>query len=144
MLNGNARLPIRALLIEDEPADARYLVEICKALARPIEFDRVATGDDAILYLERTRHDGARPKPDVVFLDLNLPGKDGREVLADIRRDPSLNGIPVIVLTASAADADVAHASHFHAEAYLRKPAKLAELVQAFGRIGLLNGGTGP
>jgi CheY-like chemotaxis protein len=132
-----ASKPVQVLLVEDDPADARLLVEVCKPYPSPIEFHHVSSGDDALQYLRSVESDSQMPRPDVVILDLNLPGKDGRAVLAEIRTNRSLNGIPVIVLTASPTDADVLHAFNFKAEGYLRKPVEFDELVAVFQRIEL-------
>jgi CheY-like chemotaxis protein len=138
MADGSPPGPIQALLVEDEPADARYLLEICKDAPRPIEFHRVATGDEALDYLRRAQSGSGLPRPDLVFLDLNLPRKDGRAVLAEIRADRQLNGIPVVITTASPTDADVLHAFNFRAEGYLRKPVALAELLAILDRLDLV------
>jgi CheY-like chemotaxis protein len=126
---------ILVLLVEDDPADARFLIEICKPYPAPIEFHHVTTGDDALAYLRRLETDPHARTPDVVVLDLNLPGRDGRSVLSAIRSDRMLNRLPVIVLTASPADSDVLHAFDFKADAYLRKPVDLLDLAAAFARI---------
>jgi CheY-like chemotaxis protein len=130
-------VPVQVLLVEDDEADARLLVEVCKPYPSAIEFHHVTNGDDALQYLRRIESDSKLARPDVVILDLNLPGKDGRVVLSEIRTNRSLNGIPVIVLTASPADADVLHAFNFQAEGFLRKPVDFDELVAVFERIDL-------
>jgi CheY-like chemotaxis protein len=131
----NSPAHVRILLVEDDPADARLLAETFKELSLDPEVHLVATGPDAISYLRGTEPYVGVPRPDVVFLDLNLPRKDGREVLAEIRSDPRLNGIPVVILTSSKVDADVLHAFNFHAEGYVRKPVGTRELRQVMDRI---------
>jgi len=126
---------IQVLLVEDDSADARLLVEICKPYPAPIEFHHVTSGDEALAYLRRLETDPSLRMPDVVVLDLNLPGQDGRSVLSAIRTDRTLNRLPVIILTASPADSDVLHAFNFKADAYLNKPVDLAQLAAAFERI---------
>jgi two-component system, chemotaxis family, response regulator Rcp1 len=128
---------IFALLVKDEPADARLLIEVSKPYPTRIEFHHVSTGDEALSYLQRLEGDTTLRRPDVVFLDLNLPGRDGRFVLSAIRSDPELNRLPVIILTASPADADVIDAYDFKADACLRKPVELPELAAAFQRLDL-------
>jgi CheY-like chemotaxis protein len=130
-------VPVQVLLVEDDPADARLLVEVCKPYPSEIEFHHVTSGDDALDYLWQVGSDAKSPRPDVIILDLNLPGKDGRALLADIRGNRDLNGIPVIVLTASPTDADELHAFNFQAEGYLRKPVNFDELLAVFQRIEL-------
>jgi chemotaxis family two-component system response regulator Rcp1 len=128
---------IHVLLVEDDPADARLLMEICKPYPTPIEFHHVTTGDEALSYLRQLDTGPGLRRPDVIVLDLNLPGRDGRFVLGALRTDRGLNRLPVIILTASPADADVLHAFNFKADAYLRKPVDLAQLAAAFERIDL-------
>jgi chemotaxis family two-component system response regulator Rcp1 len=131
-----ARVPtILVLLVEDDPAEARLLIEISKPYPTPIEFHHLATGDEALAYLRRLQTDPAVRTPDAVILDLNLPGRDGRFVLSTIRSDRALNRLPVIILTASPADSDVLLAFDFKADAYLRKPVDLPQLAAAFERI---------
>jgi CheY-like chemotaxis protein len=126
---------ILVLLVEDDSADARLLVEICKPYPVPMEFLQVTTGDEALAYLRRLEGEPGLRMPDVVVLDLNLPGQDGRAVLSAIRSDRSLNRLPVLILTASPADADVLHAFNFKADAYLRKPVDLSQISAAFERL---------
>lgn len=123
------------LLVEDEPADARLLIEISKPYPTPLEFHRVATGDEALAYLHQRETDPALRWPDVVVLDLNLPGRDGRWVLSAIRSDPKLRRLPVIILTASPADSDVLHAFDLKADAFLRKPVDLPHFAAALERV---------
>lgn len=135
MVVGAPESTILVLLIEDDAADARLLVEIAKPYSAPLEFQHVTTGDEALTYLRRIEIDPTLRKPDAVVLDLNLPGRDGRYVLSAIRSSPTLSSLPVIILTASPADADVIHAFNFKADAYLRKPVDLRQLSAAFDRI---------
>jgi CheY-like chemotaxis protein len=135
MVDPPRRSAIHVLLVEDNPADARLLIEISKPYPSPLEFHHVTTGDEAIAYLRRLETDADPRWPDVVLLDLNLPGRDGRYVLSTIRSDRSLNRLPVIIVTASPLDSDVLHAFDLKADAYLRKPVDLPHLVAAFERI---------
>jgi chemotaxis family two-component system response regulator Rcp1 len=110
--------PIGILLIEDSAADARLTRE---ALAEAHLLDHltvVGTGEEALEMLR----DGGRPRPDLILLDFNLPGLDGRDVLAEIKADPRLATIPVVVLTTSKADEDVLQAYRLHANCYITKP----------------------
>jgi chemotaxis family two-component system response regulator Rcp1 len=131
-LDGRA-VPIRVLLVEDEVADARLFLEAFRDLDLPAEVVTVPTGAEALQHLQ-----GPASRPDVVFLDLNLPRKDGRQVLAEIRGDTALAALPVVVVTSSRQDADVLHAFDFHAEGYLRKPVEPASLRELLGRLDLL------
>ncbi len=106
------------LLVEDNPWDAKVAIEAFKRGPRPCRVDVV---NDGMAALARLR-DRTLPRPDLVLLDLNLPKKDGREVLAEIKGDPLLRRIPIIILTTSRAHTDVARAYDLHANSYLNKP----------------------
>ena len=113
------------LLVEDSSTDAFLIQEALRQVA----FDhRVEVVTDGVAAIERLRT-GSRP--DLVLLDLNLPRKDGREVLAEVKSDPELRSIPVIVLTTSSAPPDVAFAYKHHANSYVRKPLGLDRLVES-------------
>jgi CheY-like chemotaxis protein len=114
------------LLVEDNQADALLIQEALRQVAVHDPVERVPDGERA---LERLRGEG--PRPGLVLLDLNLPRKDGRTVLAELKADPDLCTIPVIVLTTSAAPADIAFAYENHANSYVRKPLGLDALVEA-------------
>ncbi len=112
----------RILLIEDNPGDAglvRIALEEGKLLHR---LSIVEDGEEAMRYLRRTGEFANASRPDLILLDFNLPKKDGSEVLNEIRSDPQLTGIPVIVLTTSDSEADVLRAYNLHANCYLTKP----------------------
>jgi len=117
------------LLVEDSSTDA-FLIQ--EALQQ-VEFDHavevVTDGEQAI---DRLR---SGPRPDLVLLDLNLPRKDGRQVLAEVKADPELRSIPVIVLTTSSAPPDVAFAYEHHANSYVRKPLGLDRLIESAAAI---------
>jgi CheY-like chemotaxis protein len=138
-IDGRAE-PLQVLLVEDDGADARLFVEAFRDLDLPARIETAPTGGEA---LGRLRHadtgTGAPTLPDVIFLDLNLPRIDGREVLAQIRGDPALAGLPVIVVTASRQDEDVLHAFDHHAEGYLRKPVEPSTLRALLARLDLLS-----
>jgi two-component system, chemotaxis family, response regulator Rcp1 len=120
----------RLLLVEDSTADA---ILIREALRRVDVDHDVEVATDGVEALERLRTGG--PRPDLVLLDLNLPRKDGRAVLAEIKADPDLKAIPVIILTTSGAPSDVAFAYDNHANSYVRKPLGLDRLVEAAAAI---------
>ena len=117
------------LLVEDSSTDAFLIQEALRQVAFDHHVEVVTDGVQAI---ERLRT-GSRP--DLVLLDLNLPRKDGREVLAEVKGDPDLKTIPVIVLTTSSAPPDVAFAYAHHANSYVRKPLGLDRLVEAAAAI---------
>jgi chemotaxis family two-component system response regulator Rcp1 len=127
----DARATIEVLLVEDSLADARLTQEVLKGGDIRNHVTVVTDGVEALSYLRREGRHSAALRPDVVLLDLNLPKMDGREVLKRIRTDPDLHAMPVIVLTTSGAEGDVAGAFAERANSYMQKPVDL----QAFSRI---------
>jgi CheY-like chemotaxis protein len=118
----DAPAAIEVLLVEDSAADARLTREVLKGGAVANRLTVVSDGAEALSYLRREgRYRDAR-RPDVVLLDLNLPKMDGREVLDHIRTDRALDGIPVVILTTSGAERDIAGAYEGRANSYLQKP----------------------
>src|SRR5262245_63778830 len=99
--------PIEILLVEDNPRDARLPREALAHSKVRNNLHHARDGEEAIAFLRREGRFGASPTPDLVLLDLNLPRRDGREVLEDIKRDPSLMHIPVVILTSSQAEEDI-------------------------------------
>jgi len=118
------------LLVEDNPGDV-LLTQEAFSEGRFFPVMRVAEdGEEALKFLRREgRHAGA-PRPDLILLDLNLPKKDGRELLAEVKSDPELQQIPVIVLTTSGAEQDVRRAYRSHANCYLTKPLEMESFLQ--------------
>jgi len=114
------------LLVEDNQADALLIQEALRHVAVHDVIERVGDGEDALARLR-----GEEPRPGLVLLDLNLPRKDGRTVLAELKADPDLHTIPVIVLTTSSAPSDIAFAYENHANSYVRKPIGLDALIEA-------------
>lgn len=113
------------LVAEDNRADVRLIREAMELCGIKATLRFVRDGDQAMAYLRREEPYADAPRPGVIFLDLNLPRKDGREVLAEIKADPDLRRIPVVVLTTSAADEDVLTSYSDHANCYVTKPADL-------------------
>jgi CheY-like chemotaxis protein len=132
--NGPNTEPINILLVEDNPGDARLAVEALKDRKVHNKLYRVEDGVEAMRFL-RCQGEYARvPTPDLILLDLNMPRKDGREVLAEIKEDSQLRMIPVVILTTSDAERDLIKSYHLHANAYVVKPIDLErfiEIVQA-------------
>jgi len=127
--------PIEVLLVEDDEGDVRLASE---GLAAGKVLNRVTVlrdGSDVIAYLRGEGEHAGAPRPDLILLDLNLPGRDGRLVLADIKRDPELRRIPVVVLTASKADEDVLRSYDLHANAYVTKPVGFDTFVEVVQKI---------
>jgi two-component system response regulator len=113
---------MRVLMVEDSPTDVLMTREALAGLDMEVELDVVEDGVLAMQFLRREgRYCDARC-PDLILLDLNLPRKDGREVLAEVKQDESLRVIPVVVLTSSKADEDVLRAYCLHANCYIAKP----------------------
>lgn len=122
--------PIRILLVEDNPGDARLAVEALKDSKVCNDLYHVEDGVQAVRFLRRQEEYAAMPLPDLILLDLNLPRRDGREVLQEIKEDPELRLIPVVVLTTSAAERDLVRSYRLHANAYIVKPIGLDEFVE--------------
>jgi DNA-binding response OmpR family regulator len=117
--------PYQILLIEDNPGDARLLKEALRESNIANEMDVVQDGEEALMYLNKKGKFCMASRPDLIFLDLNLPRKDGRELLAEIKSDARLKRIPVVILTTSDAEHDVIHAYDLHANSYVCKPVDL-------------------
>ena len=127
--------PVRTLLIEDNAVDARLTSEILKECRVANSIDAVGDGDAAMDYLRGTGARRGAALPDLILLDLNLPRKDGREVLAEIKADPELKKIPVVVLTSSSAEKDIAACYALQANAYIIKPVDLDQFVRVVNSI---------
>ena len=126
--------PIDILLVEDNVRDARLAEETLKESRINNRLYHVEDGVEAMQFLRRQGEYAHAPHPDLVLLDLNLPRKDGREVLAEIKEDPELRLIPVVVLTTSEAERDLVKTYDLHANAYVVKPIdfnRFIEVVQA-------------
>jgi chemotaxis family two-component system response regulator Rcp1 len=118
--------PVEILLVDDSPADVRLTLEALKEANLTNKVHVVYTGEEAMEFL---RSPGAR-RPDLILLDLNLPAMDGREVLEQIKTDPQLMIIPVVVLTTSRAEEDVLHAYRLHSNCYITKPVDLEQFIR--------------
>ena len=127
--------PIEILLVEDDPGDVLMTREAFEDYKIANRLTVVSNGEDAIAYLRRQGRFVDAPTPDLVLLDLNLPRRNGREVLADIKGDPRLRRIPVVILTTSDAEEDVIAAYDLHANAYVRKPVDFEQFVAAVRAI---------
>lgn len=124
------------LLVEDSPTDAMLTQEALKLSKVFNRLHIVKDGVEAVAFLRRQEPYTAAPRPDLIMLDLNLPRKDGREVLAEIKNDSSLSKIPVVVLTTSADEADILKVYELHANCYIVKPVdfeKFADVIRNTG-----------
>lgn len=126
---------IEILMVEDNPADARLTQEALKEGQLCNRLHLARDGVEAMQFLRREEPFGDAPRPDVVLLDLNLPRKDGREVLAEIKADPSLKHIPVVVLTTSEAEQDIVKSYELHANCYVTKPVDLQRFIEIVQQI---------
>jgi two-component system, chemotaxis family, response regulator Rcp1 len=125
----NGARPIEILLVEDNPGDVLLTREALDEGQVPNRLWVARDGEEAMALLRHQEPHAATPRPDVILLDLNLPCKDGREVLAEIKADPDLRRIPVLILTTSKAEQDIRHAYDHHANSYLVKPADLEQFL---------------
>jgi CheY-like chemotaxis protein len=127
--------PIEILLAEDNPGDVRLTEKALDHGKILNNLHVVNNGVEAIKFLRQEGEYADEPHPDLVLLDLNMPKKDGREVLEDIQADPELRRIPVVVLTSSGAEEDVVRSYELNANAYLTKPVDFEGFVDIVGRI---------
>jgi chemotaxis family two-component system response regulator Rcp1 len=121
---------IRVLLVEDNLADIRLTQEALKGTKVLVELDVVRDGEEAMRFLRKQGQYRDAVDPDVVLLDLNLPRKDGREVLAEIKADEELKRIPVVILTSSQAEEDILRTYELHANCFITKPVDFAQFLQ--------------
>jgi CheY-like chemotaxis protein len=121
---------IDILLVEDNPGDVRLTKEALKDAKVLNDVHVAQDGVEAMQFLHREGPYANAPVPDMILLDLNLPRKDGREVLAEIKEDPKLKRIPVVVLTTSKADEDIIRTYNLHANAYITKPVDLSRFIE--------------
>jgi CheY-like chemotaxis protein len=127
--------PIDILLVEDNPGDVRLTIEALRDAKIRNRLHVVEDGERALAFLHRQAGYGDAPRPDLILLDLNLPRKDGREVLAEIKQDPDLKRIPVVILTSSAAEQDILQAYNLHANCYITKPVDLDQFLRVVRSI---------
>jgi two-component system, chemotaxis family, response regulator Rcp1 len=127
--------PIEILLVEDSPADVRLTREALKEAKVLNTLHVVPDGVAALAFLRRQGRFANSPPPDLILLDLNLPKKDGREVLAEIKQDENFLRIPVVVLTTSRADEDVVRSYNLRANAYITKPVDLRQFLRVIRAI---------
>jgi two-component system, chemotaxis family, response regulator Rcp1 len=127
--------PVEILLIEDSPSDTELTVEALREAKVRNRLNMVEDGVQALEFLRRTGKYAHAPRPDLIMLDLNLPRKDGREVLAEIKADENLKLIPIVVLTTSRAEQDVLRAYQLNANCYISKPVDFEQFLQAVRSI---------
>lgn len=125
----------QVLLIEDNAADVRLMHEAFKEAGARVQVHALRDGSSALAFLHREGLQTAAPRPDLILLDLNLPGKGGKEVLEEIKGDPSLKRIPVLVITSSRAHEEIARCYDLRANACIQKPVGFTELVAVVSSI---------
>lgn len=127
--------PVEILLVEDNPGDVRLTVEALKEGRMNNRLSVVSDGVEALEFLRRQGRFADAPRADLVLLDLNLPKRDGREVLAEIKRDPELRRTPVVILTTSKADEDVLASYDLHANCFITKPVDFEQFISVVRTI---------
>ena len=126
----SSETPIQILLVEDNPGDVELTREALHDTKVHMHLSVVPDGVEAMAFLRREGGYADAPRPDLILLDLNLPRKDGRGVLAEVKGDASLRHIPVVVLTSSQAEQDIVRAYELHANCYVTKPVDLDQFVK--------------
>ena len=127
--------PLEILLVDDNPADVRLTQEALYEGGLENRLSVARDGHEAMAFLRREATFADAPRPDMVLLDLNLPGKDGREVLAEVKGDETLRRIPVVVLTTSKAEEDILRSYDLHANCYITKPVRLDDFVDVLRQL---------
>ncbi|MBU2570749.1 MAG: response regulator [Gammaproteobacteria bacterium] len=123
------------LLVEDNPGDVRLTKEALTESKVKNNLNVVGDGEEAMAFLRRRGRYAEAPRPDVILLDLNLPKKNGREVLEEIKADPSLKRIPVVIITSSEAEQDVLRTYDLHVNCYVNKPVDLEQFIKVVQSI---------
>jgi CheY-like chemotaxis protein len=130
VISQGPKRPIEILLVEDSPADIALTEEALQESKLINHLSVVVDGEEAMTFLRNEGRYGSAPKPDLILLDLNLPKKTGREVLAEIKSDPSLCMIPVVIMTVSQDERDIFESYRLHANCYIRKPVNFGEFIE--------------
>ena len=123
------------LLVDDNPADAGLTCEVLATSGRQSHVTKAFDGEEALAFLYRTGRHSEAVRPDLLILDLNLPRKDGRAVLAEVKADPELNEIPVVIFTTSRSGRDIARCYELGANSFVSKPGNLADFFSAVRSI---------
>jgi chemotaxis family two-component system response regulator Rcp1 len=128
-------MPLEVLLVEDSPGDVRLTQEAFRAANMGVHLHVATDGVEAMAFLRREGAHANAPRPDLTLLDLNMPRMDGREVLAQIKKDEKLKTIPIAILTTSESETDIAKSYQLHANCYLCKPVQLSAFESLVKRI---------
>ena len=132
------KFPVEVLLVDDNAGDVRLTVEAFKDAALPNHVSVVRDGEEALAFLRREGPYSSAPRPQFILLDLNMPKKDGREVLREVKTDQALKTIPIIVLTTSVAPIDIVQSYDLHANGYIQKPADYDEFLELIRQLDTL------
>ena len=127
--------PISIMLVEDNPGDAELILDFLEQCKVKNEVQWLQDGEAAMAFLHREGEHAGKPMPDLVLLDLNLPKKDGREVLGEIKGDPKLKHIPVVILTSSKSEEDIVRSYQLQANCYITKPVDIEQFVNVVRAI---------
>ena len=133
-----SRHPIEILLLEDNSGDVRLALEAFKDAELANHVSVVRAGEEALAFLRKEGRYSRAPRPELILLDLNMPKKDGREVLREVKTDPELKTIPIIVLTTSVAPTDIVQSYDLHANGYIQKPADYDEFLELIRQLDTL------
>jgi two-component system, chemotaxis family, response regulator Rcp1 len=134
-MSSDSYKPVSILIVEDNSGDARLILEVLKDGKILNELHLVKNGIEAMKFLYNSGEYSTSPRPDLIILDLNIPLKDGREVLCEIKSDPNLKKIPVIVMTTSQAEEDILKSYDLHANCYITKPIDLDQFIKVIKSI---------
>lgn len=127
---------VEILLIEDNPGDVRLTIEALKESKIINNLEVVEDGIEALSFLKKEGIYKDKPRPDLIILDLNLPKKDGREVLGEIKSEDSLKQIPIVILTTSEAEEDIIKSYELHANCYITKPVNMEQFIKVVKSVG--------
>jgi chemotaxis family two-component system response regulator Rcp1 len=133
--NGESGRPIEVLLVEDNPGDARLVIEAFRGSEVLHNLHTVGDGEEAMAFLHREGKYADAPLPDIILLDLNLPKKDGRETLAEIKGDTDLRRIPVVIMTISNSEEDILNTYNHYGNSYITKPVDPENFMNMFRSI---------
>jgi two-component system, chemotaxis family, response regulator Rcp1 len=134
-MNNDSGRPIEILLVEDNPGDVRLTREALKEAKVRNSLSVANDGVEAMAFLRREGTHSAARRPDIILLDLNLPKRDGRQVLAEIKADPELRRLPVVILTTSKAEEDILKTYDLHANCFITKPVDFDQFVKVVHSI---------
>ncbi len=134
-IEDNGTRPVEILLVEDSPSDVELTIEALRDGKVANNLSTVEDGQQAMDFLHRRPGYERAPRPDLILLDLNLPRKDGREVLTELKSDPDLKKIPVVVLTTSSSDRDILRAYELNANCYITKPVDFRQFLEVVRSI---------